>query len=138
MPDVIPQAGLANLLRLAFRFSLPLYAHQFKNAAVIGDATTLADLVEADYSGYAPILLDDNTDPVALPGGKMRVGLKTVVFAHNGGGVANTVYGYYVAAHDGATQLFLWGGNYDPLGEVMANLDDELEHEFAASEYQEV
>lgn len=88
-------AGGNYTLRLAKAFLVPF-----------GDAITLADIVEADYSGYSPLVAIPWTDAFADAN---NIAVRTspiVTFSHNGGPTGNNVLAWYVT-HDipGPSQL---------------------------------
>lgn len=79
--------------------------HLFKNDAEIDAETVLSDLTEADFSGYASQAITWSTtytDPASGPGAS---DISTLTFSHNGGGTANTVYGWYMTMNDGTERL---------------------------------
>jgi len=75
----------------------------FKNNITPSGTTVLSDLTEADFSGYAAVATD-TTDYNAVSEVSNKAVLIATAYAnfiHNGGGTANTIYGYYYE-QDGA------------------------------------
>lgn len=66
----------------------------FKNDATVNDATVLADLTAADFSGYAAWTPTHGAAATVSNQGKAAAGSHN--FDHNGGGTANTIYGAYL------------------------------------------
>lgn len=73
------------------------------------EETTLADLEaeEADFSGYAAKTAVDMDGPLVDDSGRVKLISPNQLFTHNGGGTANTIYGYYVT-NAGNTVLEFW------------------------------
>lgn len=71
----------------------------FKNDFNPVDGTILADFVEADFSGYAAITVNDWGAVFTDGAGTARTESTTKVFSHNGGGTSNSVYGYFFVAN---------------------------------------
>lgn len=100
-PGVISSTqGLQFLLERLNGSPYTLSARLYKNDFTPDKDTILADLVEADFSGYG--------QGSVVPGDWFHVGTPPppaeynmgatgdLFFSHNGGGVANTVYGFYL------------------------------------------
>lgn len=87
----------------------------FKNSYTFAFATLLADLTIADFSGYAeenpgaPVVTWDAGTNQAV------ITFPQVTFTHNGGGVANDVYGWWIEFTDPITSsvVIAMGGNFD-------------------------
>lgn len=78
----------------------------FKNDVTPDIETELGDLVEADYSGYAAKTLGHPACDAAVDGDhKAWWRFPEETFLHNGGGVSNGVYGWYLTDHEDG-QLF--------------------------------
>ncbi len=93
---IIPNEGevvQAGFIRTAINGNLKL----FSNNATIDQATVLADLTEATFSGYAAIpLVTADFAAISTVSNKARlIATAFSTFAHNGGGTSNTIYGYY-------------------------------------------
>src|SRR5262245_23254060 len=102
-PIFIPDEGLVQKLtslmgQILSVASLRLYKNNKVPAA--GDNATL--YVECDFSGYARQTLND-LGAATVTGGVASTASGTHTFAHNGGAVSNTVYGWYMV--DGAGKL---------------------------------
>lgn len=94
----------------------------FKNVlADIPFNATLATFTEANYSGYARLTLN-SWGVAAIMGATAFVDHAPRTFLHNGGGVPNDIYGYFVLNAGGTDLLY---GEIDPFGPVvMAALND--------------
>jgi hypothetical protein len=113
MADTIPLEGLQNLLSLVVGSAFPIKCRLFKNNLTVTLATVLADLTEADFSGYAPQNVAPLDPPVEADEGIVRSQVVSVTFAHDGGAVANTVHGYYVTIELPGGTALLWVGQDD-------------------------
>lgn len=91
-----PPAGLLNgaLVKL------------FKNDMTPSGLTLLADLDEADFTGYAASGAVTWDAGFTNEAGDGEIIGDTKQFLASGAAVANTVYGYYVTSGDGLTLLF--------------------------------
>ena len=69
--------------------------HLYQNDRVPEREDTLADFIEATFSGYAPIELGD-FDAAAVADHIASAAHPLVTFTHDGGAVANQIYGYYL------------------------------------------
>lgn len=69
--------------------------HLYQNNYVPVDASVLGNFTEATFSGYADAVIAMQT-PAEVAGKAVSIDLVARTFTHNGGGTANTVYGYYV------------------------------------------
>src|SRR4051812_42892273 len=67
----------------------------FKNNVTVAHTTVLADLVEADFSGYAGIVLSGGTVQTLLNASGFAVTLFDMVTWTVGSISSNTIYGYY-------------------------------------------
>jgi hypothetical protein len=70
----------------------------FKNNVVVDCSKVIGDFTQCDFSGYAqlaPIWLDSGAADAPC---HAQAGFNpaNAVFTHNGGGVGNTVYGWYI------------------------------------------
>lgn len=113
MADLIPIEGLENLLDLVVDAPYPKKVRLFKNNLTAGLDTVLADLAEADFSGYEAQDLVPFGPPEDAGDGVARSQVVSTVFAHDGGPVANTVYGYYVTYEPPTGTQLLWVGTDD-------------------------
>jgi hypothetical protein len=75
----------------------------FQNNITITDATVYANLTLATFSGYASVTPSWGT-PAIDGSGKASMTATAVVFAHNGGGTANTIYGWAWINDDAITK----------------------------------
>jgi len=102
-PLFIPDEGLVQKLTSLMGQILSVVSFRlYKNnkAPAAGDNATL--YIEADFSGYVRQTLNDLSAPT-VSGGVASTTSGTHTFTHNGGAVANTVYGWYMV--DGANKL---------------------------------
>lgn len=131
MADMIPLEGLQNLLKMVVASPFPLKARLFTNVISPDLGTSLSDLTEATFSGYAPQTLDAFTPPVDEDGGVVRSQVITVTFAHNGGPTAEFGRGYYVTHEPPTGSELLWLGTDDAFpflfNDVASVLDVDVE-----------
>ncbi len=73
----------------------------FKNDHVPAVTDTNANYTEANFSGYATFALGNWAAGFVNSDGKGEIDATPHTFAHNGGAVANTVYGVYVTNNAG-------------------------------------
>lgn len=138
MADVVPNESLVNLMKLAVQSEHALKVRLFKNDHVPGPDTELADLTEATFSGYAALTLDPMSEPATMPGGKVRSQSLPVVFEHDGGPVANDVYGYMVTLELPGGSAMLWCGRYEDAPVLMSGVGDVIDFTAEIRETQEV
>jgi len=123
MAVIMPYEGrdyyLTTLITAVATFELRL----FKNNITPDIDTEYADFTECDFSGYSSINLtlggvardgDDNARSTAL----------LAQFAHNGGGTANDVYGWYLIPNGGTVVFF--AERFSDAPRVMDTLGDEI------------
>lgn len=110
----IPFAGLSLLLdtlRLFLTSNLTANIALYQNNKTPAADDELSDYDLADYSGHAPQGLASGgagvIDPTPDAGGRAVCNWGSLVFAHNGGGVGNTIYGY-VVYDDSDPDRLLW------------------------------
>lgn len=97
MSLIVPDVGEVVLLEM-LRSGVPLTAcscYLFQNNMTPDQNTVLADLTQATFSGYAASVCNFGAATIVSHKGKI-VGTAPLTFTHNGGGTANTIYGYYV------------------------------------------
>jgi len=78
--------------------------HLFKNNVTISPATVVGDLTEADYTGYAAAVVDEDNwgiSRVQPDGSIIRVQLVVFEFQPSGTTISNTVYGWYLTGSGG-------------------------------------
>lgn len=127
MADVVPNEGIANMLKLATQQSVPIKARLFRNDVTPTAATTLGALTEANHSGYAAQVLEPVADPVMTPNGKVMVQSMDVVFSHDGGLVGNSIYGYYVTIELETGPALWFAGRFKNAPLPMQAAEDEIE-----------
>lgn len=71
------------------------FVRLFQNNAPISHNTVVTDLVEADFTGYAPIQPQNGTVQVSLDGQGRAVTLYDLVTWLKNGATGNLIYGYY-------------------------------------------
>lgn len=108
MADVIPDASLVNLLAGALGVNAPINVRCFKNDIPASSTTTLAGIVEANFSGYAPITITPAVAVSLTEDGAAETQEFDLNFAHSGGSVSNNLYGYYVTSDGDAGQQLMW------------------------------
>lgn len=97
MPSVYMTEGRVCLLeQLRALDGVNWYVGLFQTALApaVGDTFALYNANKATYSGYAALNPAWAAAVAAAPDG--RITAPPVTFQHNGGGTANTVYGYYI------------------------------------------
>lgn len=93
----------------------------YQNNIVPSDTDTAATYTEATFSGYAPVTLT-GASWGAASGGSIAFAQQT--FTHNGGGVSNSIYGYYVVQATSGTLVY---SERDPSAAfLIANLGDNI------------
>lgn len=116
-PGSLAVAGAVKTAAAAYKIKL------FKNNVTFSNSTQLADLTEADFTGYAPITASWGAvflDP-SLAGASFQTNVQ--FDAASPFTVGNTVYGFYIT--DTAGTLLVAGNNF-PAGVSMAALGDSL------------
>jgi hypothetical protein len=106
---VVNQGLLAMLDELTAQWG-GFLLHLYKNDYTLIAASLLANLTEADFSGYAPQVVGGWT-VAALLAGHGSSNATDVVFTNSTGVVGNNIYGYYVT-NPASTVLFF--GDRDP------------------------
>lgn len=116
---VWPDEGTHNLFALLADLADSLTLRLFKNNHTVGFLTTLADLEEADYSGYAPAdvtpaVSDVNGSRIAIPVDKSGYIGQSSLFPGNAGSPQD-LYGCYLTAEVGSESFLLTASNvWDP------------------------
>lgn len=100
IPDVAATYQLDELLD-----GLDTWYHLYAVPAVLGASTTLADLTESAWPGYAPIRVT-TWSPALLIDGRAWSSADPALWTRGIGGVGGQVYGYYVT--DGQTGSLIW------------------------------
>jgi len=91
--DQAKQAMLSKLRETYFQSCiLRLYQNDFTPART----SIYPEFNEADFSGYAPILLNDWFASILTVDDQAEIAIPMKVFFHDGGGVANDIYGYFI------------------------------------------
>jgi hypothetical protein len=93
----------------------------FKNNYTPTQLDVLADYVECDFGGYAPVVFNDWAALVIL-GTFASISAPTKTFTASGSS-ANSVYGYYVTDVTGL--ILLWAQRDDLAPVAIANLGDQ-------------
>jgi len=92
----VPNVGklwILNLFRADFNgYSIRL----FQNDLTPGNLTVLGDITEANFSGYVSKTLANSTPAVIDVSNKALTIWDPLLWSHNGGATANSIYGYYV------------------------------------------
>lgn len=79
----------------------------FKNDVTPNVATVLGDLIIADFSGYAAIVIAAWGAPYVGPGNRVEADGPSQQFNHSGGAVPNDVYGWFLIDTVGGALLAL-------------------------------
>lgn len=112
MPLIVPDVAepiflqqiVANLFGAGIR--LRLYSNNYTPA----DNSALGNFTEATFSGYAAAAPSMSAAAEVANKASSNDSLARV-FSHNGGGVSNTIYGYYVTVLGGGGDL-LWAERF--------------------------
>lgn len=120
MAAKIPDAGKLLALTILFASGRNPKLRLFKNNVTVGAGTTLAGLTEADFSGYGAIDISSLSSPAIDGAGKGFREILGNTFTHNGGGTANTCYGWYVTIDDLASSQSLIICENFSTGQVMS------------------
>jgi len=94
----------------------------YKNNYTPIDSTLASDMTEADFSGYSQVGITMGS-PTEVANKAKSVATAAAVFTHNGGGTANTIYGYYV--YDTILGACLWAERFGS-SQLMTNNGDEI------------
>lgn len=89
-----------------------LYVRLFKNNLTVTVATNLADLIEADYSGYAQFNSAAWSAPAVASGDDVFILSPTIVFQKTAGVPTNLIYGYYVTIGTGVGAKLWFAQNF--------------------------
>lgn len=97
--------------------------HLYKADIPIAFNMTLADIlgIECDFSGYAALALTTWT-PSAMFGIRATTYNNPLTFTHNGGGISNSVYGYFIVDPTATLLLAVEEDQFGPVS--MAALGD--------------
>jgi len=102
-PVMIPDVGLQyklGHLRTAVFEVLTIRLYKVDKVPAAGDVLADYDAIQADFSGYAGQNMSGWAPPI-LAGGIASIQPGTYSWGHNGGAVANTIYGWYAHSPDG-------------------------------------
>lgn len=100
---VIPDTGKKPIATVVLSGDVIHRVHLFKNAATVDHTLTLGGLTEADFSGYASIVLTGGAVQAALDASRRAVILWDFVSWTKSGVTANAnIYGYYYTDSGGA------------------------------------
>jgi hypothetical protein len=100
--------------------NLKVYLYQNNYTPVQG--SVVGSFTEATFSGYASVSFTLGT-PTEVSNKAKSVATAASVFTHNGGGTANTIYGYYVK--DGTTGDLVWAERFGS-SQIMTNNGDQI------------
>lgn len=113
MALVVPDAGelvwlekVRAYMNSAGGVALKLYQNNYTPV----QGSVFASFTEATFSGYATAAITDLGAPVTTSNKAVSTSAAAKVFTHSGGGVSNTVYGYYVV--DAATFAVVWAERF--------------------------
>lgn len=94
----------------------------YQNDYTPSPGTVIGDLTVADFSGYGQKTVADLLAAYIDPAGGASAQIATQQWDHSGGGVSNTVYGFYVRTAGGV--LILAGRFAEPI--PMAAIGDSI------------
>jgi hypothetical protein len=107
MPAVVlyPNVGAMNNIGLIRTNLVNCEVKLYQNDLVPTPSTVLGDLTVATFSGYAAIVVSALLAAYLDPAGGASAQIATVQFNHDGGGVANSIYGFWVQTTGGVLVL---------------------------------
>lgn len=109
MIQIYPDEGLTMLIARILNDTVTY--HLFTNALTIDRATTLADMVEAAWSGYASVDQDDTNFTLTGVTGHTGFAIAAPITFANSSGTDQTAEGYYIT--DQAGTKLLAAANFD-------------------------
>jgi hypothetical protein len=124
---VITDTSLVNLLADALGGNAPLNVRLFKTDVPGNPTVTLGTLVEADFSGYAPVTITPAVASSTEEDDTATTQEFDLTFAHSGGAVSNSLYGYYVTSDGTGGQKLMWMERDEQAPISMSGLGDEYE-----------
>lgn len=104
MALVVVKAELQKTLQ-AFADFMNLGNYQmglYKAVTGISENTVIGDVTPCDFSGYGGLQLLEDWAAVVWTSPRAVITNSDIVWTHNGGGVSNQIYGYYVVDGVGA------------------------------------
>jgi len=123
MPLVVPDIGeLVALASWLAGVAPTLTMRLYKNNYTPVDASILTDFTEANFSGYAAVGITMGS-PSEVSNKAKSVATAPAVYTHNGGGTANTIYGYYI--HDTVLNQLMWAERFGS-SQIMTNNGDQI------------
>lgn len=99
--------------------------HLFRNDYVPVATTVFGDLQEATFSGYVSIDAENWLPAVTTAAGRAISFADVITFEHDGGGVNNDIYGYYVTLLGDPTNL-RWVQRFEGTPWVMNSAADQI------------
>lgn len=111
-----PAASMRTLLQAltaAGQFLNGVTWRLFQNAITPSPYITAASFVEANFPGYAPIVVSSYGLPWSDPVGNGYETGQQLQFTCNATGGPNTIYGYYVTTGSGAGEVVLFYEQWD-------------------------
>jgi hypothetical protein len=124
MALVVPDVGELYILAAWIAGYPPssLKVHLYQNNYTPVDSSVLGSFTEATFSGYASAVFAFAA-PSEVANKAKAVAISPTVFTHNGGGTANTIYGYFVK--DLATGDLVWAERFGS-SQIMTNNGDQI------------
>ena len=100
MPPIVSNAELQNVAnQFRDRYNIDAVLRLYKNDYTPTLAVVIGNVVECDYSGYAEVNTAGDWEAVQKDqDGKWSSMSANYIFSHSGGGVDNTVYGWYLVS----------------------------------------
>jgi hypothetical protein len=99
---VFPDVGLGYSLEAMLAGGGPITVHLFKNTAAITRTLTLAQLIEADFSGYSTYPLGPHNPSVADPVNHLwSCSFPALTWQNTTGSVGNQIYGVFMTIGSG-------------------------------------
>jgi len=123
MPLKVPDIGELVILASWIAGVAPtIVMRLYQNNYTPVDASVLTDFTEATFSGYSAQGLTMGS-PVEVANKAVSTATTPCVFTHNGGGTANTIYGYYI--HETVLNQLLWAERFGS-SQIMTNNGDQI------------
>jgi hypothetical protein len=91
----------------------------FQNDAHPSLTWTLANVVPADFSGYAGLQLSFGWTPSVVNNTRAVTQANALTWMHDGGPVSNFIYGYYVVDDHGA---YMWAERFCPAPQIVLKI----------------
>jgi hypothetical protein len=127
MAATTPNQGLLAILNILTGGSPIFTCHLYTNNVSWAQGIVLANVVEANFSGYAAVAMSGFATPTISGSGAGQSLASLIQFIVASGGVSNLVYGYYITFDPGTGPLLVFGEAFPTAPIPMANIGDEID-----------